>query len=219
FYDEENVIAAMRLVRPVPVETDFSACGTTARFHNAGHIIGSAFVVINIEGRRVLFSGDVGRYGRALLNDPSPIGEADTILCESTYADRVHPSDALDQLSEVLVAGVERGGAIVIPAFAVERSQDILLSIGELQRREPALAKVPVFLDSPMASKVDELFERFPDAHRPIPNDSANTPFGCRNLTVAVTTEQSKAINAQRGPVIIVSASGMASGGRVLHHL
>ncbi|HEY8296767.1 MAG TPA: MBL fold metallo-hydrolase [Candidatus Baltobacteraceae bacterium] len=219
FYDEANVIATMKLVRAIPPETDFSVCGATARFHNAGHIIGSAFVVLQLEGKRVLFSGDVGRYGRALLNDPSPIGAVDTLLCESTYADRVHPPDALDQLRGVLLAGVKRGGAIVIPAFAVERSQDILLSIGEIQTQEPSIAGVPVFLDSPMASKVDDLFERFPEAHKPIPNDSAATPFGCRNLTVAVSTDQSKAINEVSGPHIIISASGMASGGRVLHHL
>jgi metallo-beta-lactamase family protein len=219
FYDEANVVAALKLVHTVPVETPFAVCDASATFHNAAHIIGSAFVVLQLEGKRVLISGDIGRYGRALLNDPSPIGDVDALLCESTYGDRVHPPDALDQLRKVLVDGVKRGGAIVIPAFAVERSQDILLSIGVIQRQEPSLANVPVFLDSPMASKVDRLFERFPEAHRPIPNDSSGTPFGCMNLTVAVTTDQSKAINALQGPQIIVSASGMASGGRVLHHL
>ncbi|MGZ3531155.1 MAG: MBL fold metallo-hydrolase RNA specificity domain-containing protein [Vulcanimicrobiaceae bacterium] len=219
FYTEQNVIATMRLVESVPVETNFSVCGVNATFHNAAHIIGSAFVVMEIEGRRVLFSGDIGRYGRALLNDPAPAGNVDVMLCESTYGDRVHPPDALDRLGAVLVDGVRRGGAIVIPAFAVERSQDILLSIGVLQEREPTLASVPVFLDSPMAAQVDRLFEQFPESHKPVPNDTQNTPFGCRNLTVAVTTEQSKAINGRQGPHIIVSASGMASGGRVLHHL
>ena len=169
--------------------------------------------------KRVVFSGDMGRYNRPLLYDPQPIGAADTLICESTYGDRVHPPDALGALEETLVRAVARGGAVVIPAFAVERSQEILFSIGQLQRKNPALAHVPVFLDSPMAAQVDQLFERFPAAHKPIQFDTDGAPFGCRNLTVAVETEQSKAINHVQGPHIIVSASGMAAGGRVLHHL
>jgi metallo-beta-lactamase family protein len=190
-----------------------------AVYRNAAHIIGSAFVDFTLGDRRLVFSGDLGRYNRTLLYDPQPIGEADALICESTYGDRVHPPDALGALGETLAQGIARGGAIVIPAFAVERSQEILLSIGQLQRQDSRIANVPVYLDSPMAAQVDELFERFPKAHKPLPFDTNGTPFGCSNLTVAVSTDESKAINRVRGPHIIISASGMASGGRVLHHL
>jgi metallo-beta-lactamase family protein len=122
-------------------------------------------------------------------------------------------------LEQTLAKGIARGGAIVIPAFAVERSQELLFSIGQLQRRNADIAKVPVFLDSPMAARVDDLFEKFPDAHKPVAFDGNGTPFGCENLTITVETDQSKALNRRNGPHIIISASGMASGGRVLHHL
>ena len=108
---------------------------------------------------------------------------------------------------------------MVLPAFAVERSQDILLAIATLQSRDAKIASVPVHLDSPMAEKVDDVFEAFPNAHKPIPNDSSAHPFGVRNLTIHVTAEESKQLNHLSGPHIIISSSGMASGGRILHHL
>jgi metallo-beta-lactamase family protein len=219
FYTEADVQKTIQMTKPVALETPFTVAGMQAVYKNAAHIIGSAFVELQIADRRVVFSGDIGRYNRTLLYDPTPIGNADTLICESTYGDRVHPPDALGMLADTLAHGIARGGAIVIPAFAVERSQELLLSIGQLQRQHPELAKVPVFLDSPMAAKVDDLFERFPDAHKPVQFDTDHTPFGCQNLTIAIETEQSKAINRVQGPHIIVSASGMAAGGRVLHHI
>lgn len=219
FYDEANVQETIQRTKATPLDAQFDVAGLKATYKNAAHIIGSAFVEFEIAGRRVVFSGDMGRYNRPLLYDPEPIGQADALICESTYGDRVHPPDALAELEETLVRAVGRGGAVVIPAFAVERSQEMLYSIGLLQRKNSALAKVPVFLDSPMAAQVDELFEHFPAAHKPLPYDGDGTPFGCANLTVAIQTDQSKAINHLNGPHIIVSASGMATGGRVLHHL
>jgi metallo-beta-lactamase family protein len=219
FYGDADVQRTIQMTKTIALETPFDVAGMKAMYKNAAHIIGSAFVELQIGGHSVVFSGDIGRYNRTLLYDPAPIGNADTLVCESTYGDRVHPPDALGMLEQTLAQGIARGGAIVIPAFAVERSQELLLSIGQLQRRNPQIAKVPVFLDSPMASQVDELFHKFPDAHKPIPFDSDGTPFGVENLTITVETEQSKAINHQNGAHIIVSASGMASGGRVLHHL
>lgn len=219
FYDEENVQQTIAQTSGFELEKPFEAAGFSVVYKNAAHIIGSAFAGIEVEGRRVIFSGDVGRYNRTLLYDPAPMGEADVLVCESTYGDRVHPPDALDQLGKMLAEGIVRGGAIVIPAFAVERSQEILLSIGQLQRQMPVLRHVPIFLDSPMAARVDELFADFPAWHKPVPFSENGKPFGCDNLTVAVETEQSKAINRVRGPHVIISASGMAAGGRVLHHL
>ena len=219
FYNEADVQRTIQMTKGVDLETPFTAAGMNATYKNAAHIIGSAFVELEISGRTIVFSGDIGRYNRTLLYDPTPMGKADSLICESTYGDRVHPPDALGMLEQTLEHGIARGGAIVIPAFAVERSQELLLSIGQLQRKNATIAKVPVFLDSPMAAQVDDLFAKFPNAHKPIQFDGNGTPFGCQNLTIAVETEQSKAINHVKGPHIIVSASGMAAGGRVLHHI
>jgi metallo-beta-lactamase family protein len=218
FYNDADVQATLKLLHTIPLETDFDVCGTALRYHNAAHILGSAFVDARIEGRRVIFSGDLGRYGRPLLYDPAPLDTADVVVCETTYGDRLHPPDALGDFEQILLAGIARGGAIVIPAFAVERTQDILYSIGILQGRHPELARTPVHVDSPMAIKVDALFARYPDAHKPF-IDTPAQPFGCKDVTLHVTTEESKQLNDLTGPAIIVAASGMASGGRILHHL
>lgn len=220
YYDERDVVRTMRLVRPVPLATSFDAIPNVhATYHNAAHVIGSAFVAFEVEGKRVIFSGDLGRYDRPLLYDPDPIGAADVLVCESTYADRSHPADSLDELRNALLDGIERGGTMVMPAFAVERTQDLLLTIATLQQRDAKIVAIPVHLDSPMAEKVDDLFGRFPEAHKPIADSTGATPLGVRNFSLAVTTEQSKALNHLKGPQLIVSASGMASGGRVMHHL
>jgi metallo-beta-lactamase family protein len=220
YYDAHDVEATLKLVRTVPLATAFDVAGAaTATFHNAGHIIGSAFVALEFEGKRVTFSGDVGRYGRPLLYDPDPIGAADVIVSESTYGDRIHPPDPSEELRHALLAAIDRGGPIVIPAFAVERTQDLLLAIAQLQARDDRIGRLPIHLDSPMATKVDRLFADFPDAHKVIPHDSAGTPFGVHNFTLHVTTEESKQLNDLTGSAVIVSASGMASGGRILHHL
>jgi metallo-beta-lactamase family protein len=220
YYDESNVIASMRLVHPVPLQTPFDLLGSAkATYHNAGHIIGSAFVSLEVEGKRIVFSGDLGRYGRPMLYDPEPAGAADVIVSESTYGDRVHPPDPSEELRLTLDAAIERGGPVIIPAFAVERSQDLLLAIAQIQARDARIATLSIYLDSPMAAKVDALFEDFPDAHKPIPRDTSGTPFGVQNFSLAQTTQDSKALNSLRGPAVIISASGMASGGRILHHL
>lgn len=219
YYNQADVDRTKKLARPVALGTEFDVAGLKATFHNAGHIIGSAFVSFEIGGKRVIFSGDVGRYDRPILPDPDPIGAADVIVCESTYGDRVHPPDALGELRDALLDGMQRGGAIVIPAFAIERSQDLLYAIAQLQRSNAGLAQLPIHLDSPMAEKVDAIFERFPDAHKPIPDDSPATPFGIVHFTQHETTQESKALNDLDGPYVVISASGMASGGRILHHL
>ncbi|HVA26608.1 MAG TPA: MBL fold metallo-hydrolase [Candidatus Baltobacteraceae bacterium] len=220
YYDQRDVDRTMRHARPVALHTAFDVAGVLkATYFNAGHILGSAFAALEFEGKRVIFSGDLGRYDRPLLFDPEAIGAADEIICESTYAGQIHPPQPLSDLQAVLVEGAHRGGAIVIPAFAVERTQDILLAIATLQAQDERLARISVHLDSPMAEKVDALFERFPDAHKPIPRDSENAPFGVRNFFQHVTTEESKALNHVTGSHIVISASGMASGGRILHHL
>ncbi|MDB5069100.1 MAG: fold metallo-hydrolase [Candidatus Eremiobacteraeota bacterium] len=218
FYNDADVQATLKLLKPIPLESDFDVFGAAMRYYNAGHIIGSAFIDAQVDGKRVIFSGDLGRYGRPLLYDPAPLDTADVVVCETTYGDRNHPADALGDFEKILLDGIARGGTIVIPAFAVERTQDILYSIGILQGRDPQIARTPVHVDSPMAIKVDALFARFPDAHKPF-IDNPQTPFGCRNVTVHVTTDESKQLNHLEGPAIVIASSGMATGGRILHHL
>lgn len=218
FYDADDVAATLELLRPVELETDFAVAGAQARFHNAGHILGSAFADLTLEGKRILFTGDIGRYDRPLLYDPERVPSADVIVMEATYGNRLHPPQPLDDLHRVLQTALALGGPIIIPAFAVERTQEILYAIGQLQQQDDKIAALAVHLDSPMAIKVDELFARFASAHRPLPQTDG-APFGCRNLQIHVTAEESKAINAIETSAIIIASSGMAAGGRVMHHL
>lgn len=215
-YDRGDVERTLGLVKPVVLGAEVAVVGATVRFHDAGHIIGAAFVEVLLDGRRTIFSGDVGRYGRRLLGDPAPLAEPDVVVCEATYGDRLHPEHSLEALEAMLLAGIGRGGPILIPAFAVERSQEILFAIGLLQQRNAEIARLAIHLDSPMAIAVDRLFARHPQAHKPLPDV---TTFGCRNLTLHVTSDDSKQLNRVDGPAVIVASSGMASGGRVLYHL
>jgi metallo-beta-lactamase family protein len=220
YYNEDDVAATMKLVKTMPLGQTFDLVpDASATYRNAGHIIGSAFITMTIEGKRVTFSGDLGRYDRPLMYDPEPIGPADVLVSESTYGDRVHPPDPADELRSALLGAIARGGPIVMPAFAVERSQDLLLAIAQLQQIDSQIAALPIYLDSPMAAKVDDLFESFPDAHKPIARDSSSTPFGVRNFRLCATSDDSKALNGIHQPCVIISASGMAAGGRILHHL
>lgn len=217
-YDRHDVARTLDLLQTVPLETDWATTGAQFRFHDAAHILGAAYVEALIGDTRLVFSGDLGRYDTALLRDPTPLSEADVLICESTYGDREHAHNAEDTLHRLLTAAIARGGPIVLPAFAVERTQSLLLAIGMLQRKDPALAIVPVHLDSPMATRANELFGRFPEAHKPIAGGSPEQ-FGCRNLRLHHTSEESKQLNHLTGNAIIITSSGMATGGRIMHHL
>lgn len=218
FFTEDDVQTTLRQLKPVALEQDFNVCGATLRYHNAGHIIGAAFIEMQNEGRRTIFSGDLGRYNTALLYDPTALVAADTVVCESTYGDRLHPPDSLDALKTILLAGIERGGPILIPSFAVERAQDLLFAIGRLQTMEPKIAQLPVHFDSPMAIKVDGVFAKHPEAYKAVTGPNAAT-FGCSKVTLDVTADQSKQIDASEKPSIVIASSGMATGGRILPHL
>jgi metallo-beta-lactamase family protein len=217
-YDLDDVTATLKLVQTVELHAAFDVFGASVTYKNAGHIIGSAFADMTVDGRHVIFSGDLGRYNRPLLFDPEDLTSADVVICESTYGDRLHPPDPLGDLQKALDAALDRGGPIVIPAFAVERTQDMLLAIATLQRSDSRIATLPVHVDSPMAIKVDGVFKDFPEWYRPL-TDSAAALFGCRNVTVHITTEDSKQLNTLATPAIVIASSGMLSGGRILHHV
>ncbi len=195
-------------------------------FVRAGHILGSAMIRVDLRtgpgARRLVFSGDVGRYDAPILPDPAPIGDADYIVVESTYGDRRHdPTPVADQLERVMTAAIARGGAIVVPAFAVGRTQALMYDLALLQRAR-RLPRLPSYLDSPMAINATEVYRAHPedfDADMRTLLASGRSPLEWGDFHVARTAAESKAINAVPGPVLIISASGMATGGRVLHHL
>lgn len=195
---------------------DLTAGPCTFRFRQAGHILGAASVLLDVGGRRVFFSGDVGRPHDPLLPAPEPVPAADYMVVESTYGDRNHPQLPPEEaLAEVVRRTVGRGGVLVIPAFAVGRTQILLYHLHRLEQAG-AIPAVPVFLDSPMAAEATSLMQRHPGAHQ-LSAAECQTIFGAAQ--VAHSAEDSKAIDRRIGPMIIVSASGMATGGRVLFHI
>lgn len=190
--------------------------GLTLRFRYAGHILGAAHAEIHWGGRTLVFSGDIGRYDDALFPDPVSGGEPDYIVVESTYGDRAHPAeDPAEALGAIAERTVKRGGTLVIPAFAVGRAQQLLYYFWTL-KRAGRLASIPIFLDSPMAADATEMMCRHPHDHK-LDHATCREAFGIAQYTNDI--EASKAITASQYPKIVIAASGMATGGRVLHHL
>jgi metallo-beta-lactamase family protein len=222
-FTTEDAEQALRHVRPVDFARSFSpVSGMQARFANAGHILGAGLVQCRVAGRRLVFSGDLGRYGVPILRDPDPIADADVLLVESTYGDRLHPADDhRGRLAGAVRRAADQKGWLLIPAFAVGRAQEILYDLRELEEagRIPAL---PVYLDSPMAIQATVVYAGHLEEHdaalRRVEEDGRR-PFAPRRFYLCRTVEDSKRLNHTDGPGIIVAGSGMATGGRILHHL
>jgi metallo-beta-lactamase family protein len=216
-YTIEDAEHALRLLRPVGFDQVRSLPGGAAiRLRRAGHILGAASVQLDWAGVTIAFSGDVGRYGDALMPDPAPIDRADYLLVESTYGDRRHEhGDPADVLAEIVDSTIGRGGTVVIPAFAVGRAQSLLFLFDRL-RSAGRLANVPIFLDSPMAEDASAIFCKNV-------KDQKLAEAMCRRACAVAhyvrSVDESKALTANPMPKVIISASGMATGGRVLHHL
>lgn len=223
-YDTQDVEACLPQFQAVPLgqETRLRPA-IRFSFRDAGHLLGAASVDLRYEegGRetRILFSGDIGRYGAVLTKDPDPAPDADYLLVESTYGNRSHPQIAvLDQLERVLKQTFARGGVLLIPAFAVGRAQQMIFLMDELVS-SGRLRAFPIHLDSPMAIDATRIYSQFPDAHR-----VSLTGIGGRSLlhgkwvTLHRTRAESEALNKLKGPAVIISSSGMLSGGRILHH-
>lgn len=216
-YTEEDARACLRRLRPVEFDTDLVLPGgVVARFIPAGHILGAAQITVRAGGRRVHFSGDLGRPNDALMKPPAPRPACDVLVCESTYGNRTHPPvDADAELADVVRRVAGRGGVMVVPAFAVGRAQLLMLQLSRL-RHAGRIPPVPVYLNSPMAANATEIYRRHSASHR-IDADECRRMFELATFVNSV--EQSKAINRHRGPMILISASGMMTGGRVLHHV
>ncbi len=190
--------------------------GARLLLRRAGHILGAASAELNLNGTRVVFSGDLGRYEDAVLHDPESVPEADYIVIESTYGNRQHDrTDPVEALGEVIDRTVRRGGTVVIPAFAVGRAQMLIHAMWQLRRRG-RLNNVPVYLDSPMATSATQLLQRHHDEHK---LSADKYEAACSAVTYVRDVTDSKLLSANRYPKVIISASGMATGGRVLHHI
>jgi metallo-beta-lactamase family protein len=190
--------------------------GAKLLMRRAGHILGAASVQLDIGGCRIVFSGDLGRYDDPVMHDPEPVPEADYVVVESAYGNRRHDrGDPVEALGAVVERTVERGGTVVVPAFAVGRVQALIYDLWRL-RKSGRLGHVPVYLDSPMATSAGELMSQHPEEHRLSP---AEYEAACEAVTCVRDAEESKALSANRYPKVIISASGMATGGRVLHHI
>jgi metallo-beta-lactamase family protein len=225
-YDEADALAVLPALEPLPYRQRREiAPGLTIRLLRAGHLLGSALVELEVAGpprRRILFSGDLGRYGAPILPDPDPGVPADALLVESTYGGRRHPEgDAAAALRAEVLRAVQQGGALVVPAFAIGRTQEILFTLRALEQAA-AIPELPVFVDSPMAVDATPIHL----AHREDHDDEmarrvaeGEEPLRPAKLTFARSPAQSKALNDVRGACVILSASGMATGGRILHHL
>lgn len=208
----------LRQLKPHPQHQTFEPIpGWRATFSSAGHILGAASVLLEVGGRRILFSGDLGRSDDLLMKAPDAPPPADTVLIESTYGDREHPdTSVLEELGPALQRLAARGGVAVVPVFAVGRAQAILHAIGLLKQRGDIPKALKVFLDSPMAVSTTGLFQDHMGEHRL--DDKAVHALE-HGATMVQTPEQSKGLARLHGPMVILSASGMATGGRVLHHL
>jgi metallo-beta-lactamase family protein len=221
-FTEPDALRALTQLQPVGYDRPMPvADGMTATFINAGHLLGSSFVRLAIDGVQVLFGGDLGRYDRPVLPDPTPVAEADVLLLESTYGDRVHASgDQGATLGRIVVETASAGGRLIVPAFAIGRVEEVLYWIKRLEE-EKRIPELPVYLDSPMAAEALRYYsqrsrELDPDLR---PEGRRVNAFATSRFHVVETPERSKALVASEGPAIVVSSSGMASGGRVLHHL
>jgi metallo-beta-lactamase family protein len=226
-YEERDVERALRLVRKVSREEWFDpAGGFRCRFHEAGHMLGSSFVEMEVatagsSPKRIVFSGDVGRFDAPLYKDPIGPPPCDYLLCESTYGDRDHtPSRPLDELEKVTKEAIARGGLMLVASFAIGRCQQLVYLLRTLMAAG-RLPEVPVWVDSPMAVDAMEVFRRhgtehdFSEAKMQGVAESLASPF----VRMAKTANESKAINSHDGPGIVIASSGMMNGGRILHHL
>jgi len=217
-YTTEDARAAARLLRPVPYwKTTEVADGLRVTFHDAGHILGSSIVRVEAGRRTLLFSGDLGRDVLPILRSPELLTGAETVIVESTYGDRDHPPepDEERELERIVLRVAGRGGKLIIPAFAVGRTQHLTYRLRRLAGRLPDL---PIFVDSPLAADATEIYRRHPECHEPGTWKDGD-PFGLGLLRYVRAVEESKKLNELTGPAIIIAASGMCEHGRILHHL
>ena len=227
-YDTEDAEGVMKRFHGVPYDTPFSpASGVTATYRDAGHILGSATVTLDVEEDGMIktlgFTGDLGNPGRPILRDPTPLPPVDWLISESTYGGKTHePADrAKERLAEVVTRTAARGGRVVVPAFAVGRTQELVYAFDQLDN-EGRIPSIPVFVDSPLAVNATAVFQTHPECYDADLLEYMLTdpnPFGFARLEYVREAARSKELNGIRVPFVVISASGMAEAGRILHHL
>ena len=223
-YQEQDVYQALRQFKTIDYETKTEiADGVTVRLVDAGHILGSASVELWADGQKIVFSGDIGNVGAPIIQDPTKVDEADYLICESTYGGRTHEAKEarLEVLRSVVASSVEHRGVLLIPAFALERSQELLFDLNSLLTSDE-LKRLPIFLDSPLAAKTTEVFRRFPEYYDKEATDLTKAGvdfFHLPNLSFTESVEESKRIRTVAPPKIVIAGSGMMTGGRIKFHL
>src|SRR5262249_17415539 len=229
-YTVDDAMACLELLRPVRYG-EVVELSPNLRFDllPAGHILGSSFVRFRESNgaaeKTVLFTGDIGRYDQPIIFDPAPVDGADHLILESTYGNRLHSDkdgkSSKDQLQDIVIATARRGGTILIPSFAIGRAQELLYILRELEL-ENRIPVLPVYVDSPMAVDAVDIFRKHVEEHdiemTQLEKDGFN-PLYTQRVHFSRSVQESKAINDHRFPSIIISANGMATGGRILHHL
>jgi len=224
-YTVEDADAAIRLLQVVGYRSSKDiGGGFEFDLLHAGHILGSSFVRVRAESKTVLFTGDIGRFGTPIIKDPAVVDSTDYLIMESTYGNRVH-KEAVGhgkyELRDIIVETARRGGTVLIPSFAVGRAQEILYCMRELEE-EGEIPQLPVYVDSPMAIDAFEIYHDHTEEHDLEMNREkagGKNPLATKNVFFARTVQESKAINDHHYPAVIVSANGMATGGRIVHHL
>ncbi len=233
YYTMEDAIESLKYFIGIGYDRQFSVLpGVQLTFRDAGHILGSAIVILDIEDSeskrdlRLVFSGDLGRPDRAILRDPELVDEADVLIIESTYGDREHdPVEATsDRLKRVVNETCKRGGKLIVPAFAIGRTQELVYALHKLVAARDISPDLPVFVDSPLAIDATGIYRLHPEAYDEevfefLSGDKHDDPFGFDMMRYTRSTNESKELNFLREPAVIISASGMAEAGRILHHL
>jgi metallo-beta-lactamase family protein len=228
-YDQADAERTIPLIEPVAYDTVFEPVpGVRVKFKDAGHILGSSFIELWVEEKdrlqKVVFSGDLGRPNQLIIRDPDVVNDADFLFMESTYGNRNHKDESRsrEELAEAIRYSYDHGEKVIIPAFAVERSQEIIYSLHLLAKEGKLPADMPVFLDSPLAIRATKIFrnyrEFYDDKSREILSNGED-PLSLPNLRLTLSAEESMEINTLEGPAIVISASGMANAGRIKHHL
>jgi len=222
-YDEHDVKRAVDRLQAVEYHQEIEVGGVRAKFQDAGHILGSSFITFSAEGKKITFSGDLGNNDEPIIRPTEPLGETDALVIESTYGDRLHEEKGIriDALRDAVKATADKKGVLIIPAFAIERTQEIILTLHHLAEAG-SIPRVPMFLDSPLAIDATKVYEEYPQYY----NDAARKEFlagqdlfSLPGLTPTRSPSMSKEINTMVPPMVIIAGAGMMTGGRVVHHL
>lgn len=223
-YNEADAYETMKLFRPVRYNMNHDLpAGCSFNFKPAGHILGSAFAEVYFpNGERILMGGDLGRFNTPIITDPTMVDFAEYLVVESTYGDRFHAQeDAKERLRVLINEAIDDHLTLIVPSFSIGRTQELLYFINDLQR-ENAIGRIPIYLDSPMGVSATELYDRTIEDHdvdMKYRSDEGDDPLNPDGVVMVRDVNQSKAINSMTGPMMIIAGSGMANGGRVIHHL